>query len=148
MSGRPDDPPPDVDGYLAMVRARDAYIRSLGIEVVSAAPEGAETRVRATEAHLNFFGVCHGGLIFSLADTAFGVAANAGPKRAAMIDAHLTMTAAVRPGDELVAVSERVSQSRRLAVYRVIVRKSAGPDADEVVSAFTGTVYTSERPPR
>lgn len=138
----------DQDAYLERVRARDAFNALLGLEVVSAAPERAETRVRVTEAHLNFFGVCHGGLVFSVADAAFGIAANAGGRLAAMIDAHLTMTAPARPGDQLVAVSERVSESRRLAVYRVIVRKCGADGApDAVVGAFTGTVYVRDGPP-
>lgn len=147
MSDIPAAAPFDSDAYLAMVRAKDAFSKALGVEVVAASPERAETRVRVSEEHLNFFGVGHGGLVFTLADTAFGAAANAGGRRAAMIDAHITMTAAVRLGEELTASAERISESRRLAVYRVTVRRRAAGGAEAIISSFTGTVYVSDRPP-
>jgi len=56
--------------------AHDPFMRSLGIKFVAAGPGHAAVQLRVKPSHLNFNGVCHGGVIFSLADTAFGLAAN------------------------------------------------------------------------
>ena len=56
-----------------------------------------------TESHVNFLGVGHGGLVFSLADCAFSLASNNAGGRAVAIDTHLVLTAPTRPGDRLEA---------------------------------------------
>ncbi|HUF55517.1 MAG TPA: hotdog fold thioesterase [Thermohalobaculum sp.] len=142
-----------LDAYLDRCRARDAYVRLLGIEIEAVRPGRATTRVTVDERHINFFGTAHGGLVFSLADTAFGVAANAAGRLAAMVDAHLTMTGGVLLGDVLEAEAEEASRSRRLAVYRCTVTRTRthagdgnGDGAAEVVATFTGTVFQTDRP--
>ena len=135
----------DIAAYLDRCRARDAYVRLLGLEIASASPGRATTRVAIDERHINFFGAAHGGLVFSLADTAFGVAANTVGKLAAMVDAHLTMTGGVLLGDVLTAEAEEASRSRRLAVYRCTVTRERSGGA-EVVATFTGTVFQTDRP--
>ena len=104
------------------------------------APGMAEMRVQLTAANLNFNGTCHGGLVFALADTAFGLAANSHGLVAAGIDAHITYQAPARVGDVLLARASEVSRSRRLAVYRVDVRREADGRA---ISSFTGTVFVT-----
>ena len=71
--------------------------------------------------HLNFNGGCHGGAIFSLADSAFGLASNSHGPLASGIAAHITYQAGVRAGERLVARATEVSRSRRVAVYRIDV---------------------------
>lgn len=134
----------DANAYLDMVRRQDRYLALLGVEVVSAEPGRAVTRIEVRDEHRNFFGVAHGGLVFSLADTAFGVAANAHGRLAAMIDAHITMTEGVLPGDVLTASAEEVSSSRRIGVYRATVTRSRNGE-ERTVATFTGTVYRTDR---
>ena len=78
-------------------------------------------RLTVARQHLNFNGRCHGGAIFTLADSAFGMAANAYGVIAVGIDTHLTFQVAVEEGEILVARSQEVSRSKRIAVYRVDV---------------------------
>ncbi|MBI2319129.1 MAG: hotdog fold thioesterase [Betaproteobacteria bacterium] len=92
--------------------------------------------------HLNFMGTCHGGAIFTLADTAFGLASNSHGPVAAGIDAHVTYHLPVKLGEVLTATAAEVSRSRKLAVYRVDVTREDGA----LTSVFTGTVYISSRP--
>ena len=91
--------------------------------------------------HLNFNGTCHGGVVFALADTAFGLASNSHGKVAAGIDAHVTYQTAVNEGDLLTATATEVSRTRRIAVYRVDVTRADGT----LVATFTGTVYILDR---
>lgn len=121
--------------------AADPFVRSLGIECVDGGPGRAVVRLRIAERHLNFNGSCHGGVIFALADTAFGLAANAYGRVAVGIDTHTTFVAAVQRGDVITATATEMSRSRRIAVYRVEVAREDGT----VVSTFTGTVYVTDK---
>jgi acyl-CoA thioesterase len=91
---------------------------------------------------VNFNGSCHGGVVFSLADTAFGLASNSHGVIAAGIDAHITYQQATHAGDKLVARAVEVSRSAKLAVYRVDVSRGDGA----AISSFTGTVYITAQP--
>ena len=123
------------------IAARDPFAKALGIKCVDAGPGRAAIRMRVKPAHLNFNGKCHGGVIFALADTAFGLASNSHGRVAAGIDAHVTYQAAVEKGDVLIATATEVSRARRLAVYRVDVTRPDGA----IVATFTGTVYVLDR---
>jgi phenylacetic acid degradation protein PaaD len=122
--------------------ARDAFVRLVGIRCVDAGPGRATVALTVGDAHLNFNGTCHGGVIFTLADTAFGLASNSHGAIAAGIDAHITYHVAAQAGDTLTATAVEVSRSRRIAVYRIDVTRE---DAT-LVSSFTGTVYVTTRP--
>jgi LAO/AO transport system ATPase/phenylacetic acid degradation protein PaaD len=119
--------------------ARDPFVRHTGLEFVESGNGTATVRLRVAAHHLNFNGRCHGGAIFTLADTAFGLASNSHGVIAAGINAHLTFQVAVSEGDVLVARAAEVSRTAKLAVYTVEVRR-----ADAVlVSTFTGSVYVT-----
>ena len=121
---------------------RDPFQRHNAVEFVEAGPGFATLRMRIAKPHLNFNGKCHGGAIFCLADSAFGIASNSHGVIAAGIDTHMTFQLAVSEGDVLTARATEVSRSAKLAVYRVDVTRDDGA----VVSSFTGTVYVTGRP--
>jgi phenylacetic acid degradation protein PaaD len=121
--------------------ARDPFVRGLGIRCVDAGPGRAAVAMTVAAAHLNFNGTCHGGAIFSLADTAFGLASNSHGMIAAGIDAHITYHVAAQVGDTLTATAVEVSRARKIAVYRVDVARAD----NTLVSSFTGTVYLTTR---
>ena len=121
--------------------ARDAFLGHLGIRLLEAGQGRASLAMRVRPEHVNFNGTCHGGVIFALADGAFGLASNSRGVLAAGIDAHITYPAAAYEGDELTATAHEVARSRRIATYRVDVTNGDG----RPVAAFTGTVYVTER---
>jgi acyl-CoA thioesterase len=131
---------PKIDA--ALFATRDHFCRELGIELVEAEPGRAIARVRIEARHLNFRGAGHGGLTFTLADAAFGVACNAHGIAAAGVDVHMIYNRATRLGDVLTATAEELSRSTRLATYRIDVRRGDG----KLVAAMTGTAYISGRP--
>ena len=132
------------DGVARLVHAlatRDGYVRHLGIELVDCGEGSATVRMHVGPQHLNFNGTCHGGAIFSLADSAFGLASNSHGIVAAAVDAHVTYQVAVVDGDVLTARAHEISRRPKLAVYRVDVTRSDGT----LVSSFTGSVYVTRR---
>lgn len=131
----------EIAARVRALAARDPLGRVLGVEFVDGGPGRATVRMQVRAEHLNFNGSCHGGTVFVLADTAFGLASNSYGTVAASIDSHITYHAPVMPGDRLTATATEVSRTRRLAVYRVDVVRDDGT----LTSAFTGTVYLSQR---
>ncbi|MCZ6558311.1 MAG: methylmalonyl Co-A mutase-associated GTPase MeaB [SAR324 cluster bacterium] len=130
------------DEQLGALAGRDRFDKMLGIEFVEGGPGRAVVRVKVKKAHLNFYGYCHGGLIFSLADAAFGLANNSRGKVSVAISAHLTYANPVREGDELTASATEITSRRRISTYRVEVTKADGTP----ISTFTGTSYSTGKP--
>jgi acyl-CoA thioesterase len=121
--------------------AHDPLSRHLGIEAVDGGYGRATVTLKVRREHLNFHGTCHGGVIFALADTAFGLASNSHGSVSAGIDAHITYQVAVQAGDVLTATATELTRTRRLGVYRVDVARQDGA----LVACFTGTVYVTSR---
>ena len=135
---------PDADGWrerIAGLVANDGLCATLGITFRAGGPGRAEVAMTVDARHLNFNGGGHGGAIFALADSAFGLASNSHGPVAAGIDAHITFQAAVSAGDTLVARACEVQRSRRIGVYRIDVVREERGGGETAVSSFTGTVY-------
>lgn len=135
-------PHEDVAAHVRRLAAGDPFVRLLGIECTHAGPGTATVAMTLGPQHLNFNGTCHGGAVFALADTAFGLASNSHGRIAAGIDAHITYQVAAREGERLAATATEMSRSKKLAVYRVDVTRGDGT----LVSTFTGTVYVTQQP--
>ena len=135
--------PDDADGWRARLQAlaaRDGLCSALGITALAGGPGRSEVAMTVAARHLNFNGGCHGGAIFALADSAFGLASNSHGPLASGIAAHITYQAGVREGERLVARATEVSRSRRIAVYRIEVVRPEPGGGETAVSSFTGTV--------
>lgn len=109
---------------------RCEYARLLGMEVMDTWPGGARVVMKA-EGKRNPSGVIHGGAIFSLADQAFGLAANNGPTRQVAVSATVTYLTPAR-GD-LEAVAEQVAETMDLSLYHVNVN-----EGKRLVATFQG----------
>ena len=133
----------DAQGWrnrIAGLAARDGLCQALGISVRDGGPGRADVAMTVGAHHLNFNGGCHGGAIFALADSAFGLASNSHGPLASGIAAHITYQVGVRVGDTLFARAVEVQRSKRIGVYRIdVVRPEAGGE-ETAVSSFTGTV--------
>ena len=119
----------------------DAASRQLGIEVVSAADGNAVARMTIRADMVNGHDVAHGGLIFTLADTAFACACNSfGPATLAAA-AEIVFVAPAHLGDELEAVAQVRTRFGRAGIYDVTVRRGT-----EVVAEFRGRSHQLPEP--
>ncbi|MBA3672415.1 MAG: hydroxyphenylacetyl-CoA thioesterase PaaI [Gemmatimonadaceae bacterium] len=133
----------DAGAHVARMIGKDAFSRWLGVELVSLAPGACTLRMMVRRDMINGFDVAHGGIVFSLADSAMAFACNGGPEVTVAVDNSISYPAAVRVGDELVARAVEERSTSRLAFYAVTVRRSAD---DAIVALFRGTVYrTAQR---
>ena len=85
--------------------ARDAASAALGMHVVELGPQRAVVTMLVREDMLNGFAVAHGGIIFSVADTAFALACNDGSAVTLAAGADITFLRPVRAGQELCATA-------------------------------------------
>lgn len=104
----------------------DPWARSLGIEYLEI--ERGYCRLGLTlQPHMvNFQGSPHGGVIFSIADIAFGTACNSHGEPAVALSMTISFMTAAAAGSRLVAEAREVKQGRRAGFYQVTVNTEAG----------------------
>ncbi len=136
------DPQQRAERVVAGMLRDDAYSRWLGVEVLEIAPGRAVVRMTIRPEMCNGFGVCHGGVSFGFADTAFAFACNTQGNLAVSIENGMTYPAAIRPGEVVTATATESARSNRILYYHVHVTKADGT----VVGLFRGTAYRTEKP--
>jgi acyl-CoA thioesterase len=117
--------------------SRDAFSKWLGIERVTVKPGYCTLKMEVRSEMLNGFGIAHGGISYSLADSALAFASNSQGKHALSIETSISHTAPLREGDSVTATATEEQCSRRIGIYRVEVRKADG----QLAAIFKGTVY-------
>lgn len=123
-----------ISDHIAQKLQASSLPRHLGIRVLRVMPGDSMLEVTVTAEHLNLHGACHGGLIFTLADTAFGFAANAGDENSVTQEASIHYLAPARLDEVLTAQATEVSRKGRSAVLDVTVTAGDG----RVVALFRG----------
>ena len=117
--------------------ARDRAAQDLGIAVERIQPGGAVCRMTVREDMVQGHGTCHGGILFTLADTAFAYACNAYNRVTVALNAEIAFLAPARLGEVLTATACERSRTGRTGVYDVEVRSGEGA----LVALFRGTSY-------
>jgi acyl-CoA thioesterase len=119
--------------------AKDAFSQWLGIEVLEIAARRSTLRMTVRAEMINGFGVTHGGIAYSLADSALAFACNAKGTIWMAIENTIGYPKSVTTGDVLTAVATEESAGNKLGYYRAVVTNQRG----EIVSTFRGTVYNT-----
>lgn len=114
--------------------ARDAASRSLGIRVEIPAAGAAAAYMTVRDDMVNGFDVCHGGLLFTLADTAFAFACNAYDNLTFAAAANIEFIRPALLGDELRALAREDYRGSKRGLYTVELRNQR----EEVVALFHG----------
>lgn len=118
--------------------ADDRASRALGMEITAIGPGRATAMMTVRADMLNGFALCHGGLITTLADSAFAFACNSHNELTVASGISIDIMIPGREGDVLTANAEEVSRAGRTGVYDVEVRNQRG----ERVAVFRGRSYT------
>jgi acyl-CoA thioesterase len=121
----------------------DRAAKALGIEIEAVGPGSATLSMTVREDMVNGHDLCHGGLVATLADTAFAYACNAYNEVTVASGFDINLVAGGRLGDRLTAQAVEVAKSGRTGVYDVAVRNQRG----EAVAAFRGRSYTMKGQP-
>ena len=118
----------------------DPYVQSHGIELISIDETSSVLEMTITEDQRSFLKAAHGGCLFSLADTAFGLTANCAGTVSVGIDTHMAFIRGCQVGDRIRAVAREISRSRHTAIYRVDLSRDGGS-----IATFTGSVFITLR---
>ena len=121
----------------------DRASKALGMQVLAIGPGTATLTMTVREDMLNGHDLCHGGLIATLADSAFAFACNAYNEVTVASGFDVNLVAGARGGDVLTASAREVNKSGRTGVYDITVSNQRG----ETVAAFRGRSYTMKGRP-
>ena len=120
----------------------DAFSQWLGIEVLQVKEGYSKIRMTLRDEMLNGFGIIHGGIAFSLADSAFAFACNNRNNLSVALDTSITFTKATAPGDVLTAEAKELHNGRSTGLYLITVTNQK----DEQVAHFKGTCFRTSKP--
>ena len=104
----------------------DRASQSLGIEVLAVGPGSATLRMVVRADMLNSHRICHGGLMTTLADSAFAFACNAYNESTVAAGFDVNIIASARLGDVLTATATELARTRRTGIYDIELRDQNG----------------------
>ena len=117
--------------------ARDSASQSLGMQVKEVRPGYARLTLIVRPDMLNGHAICHGGVIFSLADSAFAFACNSHNQNAVASGCSIDFLAPAKAGDELSAEAVERALLGRIGVYDVTITNAEG----RTIALFRGRSY-------
>jgi len=121
----------------AAMFSRDAASRLIGITIVSIRPGYSLLTMKVRPDMVNGHHICHGGYLFTLADSAFAYACNAYNRNTVASACHIDFLTPAREGELLEAECEERSRSGRTGVYDTTIRDHHG----KVIALFRGKSY-------
>ena len=113
---------------------RDAASQALGIEIVEVRPGFTRASMQVRPDMVNGHDICHGGMVFSLADSAFAFCCNSFNAVTVAAGATIDFLAPAHKGDRLIATATQVWRSRRTGICEITVTNQDG----KVIALFRG----------
>ena len=120
----------------------DAFSQWMDVKVLDINEGYSKIQMTIRKEMVNGFGIVHGGLPFSLADSAFAFACNNRNNLSVALDVTITFTKAVNVGDTLTAEAKEVHNGRSTGVYLITVVNQKS----EQVALFKGTCFRTGKP--
>ncbi|XWN36154.1 MAG: hydroxyphenylacetyl-CoA thioesterase PaaI [Balneola sp.] len=127
----------DYKNIIQSMMEKDSFSQWMGIEVLESEPGYVKLSMTIWEEMCNGFGICHGGITFSLADSALAFASNSRGSVSVALENNINYTKKVEVGDSLIAETEEIQNGRTIGVYKVRITNQN----DDLVADFRGTVY-------
>lgn len=115
----------------------DSFSRWLDIEVTAVHPGSCVLKATIREDMVNGFGICHGGITFSLADSALAFASNGYGRHAVSVETSISHCYPAKTGDRITATAHEKHRSHNIGVYEVVLQNQDGRN----IAFFKGTVY-------
>ena len=120
----------------------DLFSQWLGIEIIEIREGYSKIKMLLRPEMINGFGLIHGGIAFSLADSAFAFACNNRNNLSVALDTSITFTKATQPGDVLTAEAKELHNGRSTGLYLITITNQLG----EQVAHFKGTCFRTGKP--
>jgi acyl-CoA thioesterase len=120
----------------------DAFSQWMQMEKISIGPGTCTLRMKVRKEMLNGFGIAHGAITYSLADSALAFASNSHNRKAVSVETSISHTAGVYENDVLTAFATEQSLSNKIGIYHIQINNQK----NETVALFKGTVYRTSKP--
>ena len=120
--------------------ANDYFSQWLGIERVKVVPGHCILKMQIRREMLNGFSIAHGGIAYSLADSALAFASNSHGRKSLSIETSISHTISLQEGDIIIATAKEISLSNKLGIYYITITKDGN-----TVALFRGTVYRTSK---
>jgi len=122
--------------------ANDAFSQWLGIEVLENTPGYSKLQMVVRQEMTNGFSIAHGGIAYSLADSALAFAGNGRGTHAVSIETSIAHTKPAHTDDILIAEALEKSHTKRFGIYEVTIKNQR----QELIALFKGTLYRTGKP--
>ena len=119
----------------------DSFSQWLGIKVIEINEGKCVLEMTVRNEMTNGFKIAHGGITYSLADSALAFAANSYGIQSMSIKTSISHTKKVASGDTLKAIAKEVSKSKKTAIYYITITNQENVE----VAHFKGTVYKTDK---
>lgn len=121
----------------ARLLERDEFSKWLGIEIDEYRAGYCKLHYTVRLDMLNGFGIVHGGVVFSAADSAFAFACNTQGILTVALDAHISFIKAGTPGDIMTVEAKEIHSGNKTGFYDIVTTNQDGA----IISVFKGTAY-------
>ncbi len=119
----------------------DKFSQWLGIEVLEIKEGYSKIKMLVRSEMVNGFGIVHGGIAFSLADSAFAFACNNRNVLSVALDTSINFLKPVHVGDELTAEAKEVHNGRSTGLYHIEIKNQN----NHIVAVFKGTCFRTDK---
>ena len=119
----------------------DAFSQWLGVEVLEITEGLCKLKMTVRDEMTNGFNIAHGGIAYSLADSALAFAANSYGIQSLSVETSISHTKKVMSGDILIAATQEVSKNDKNAVYNISITNQDNLE----VAYFKGTVFRTRK---
>lgn len=120
----------------------DLFSQWLGITVIEIREGYSKLKMTVRPEMINGFGIVHGGVAFSLGDSAFAFACNNRNNLSVALDTSINFTRPVHVGDELTAEAKEIHNGKSTGLYHITITNQR----DHVVAVFKGTCFRTGKP--
>ena len=120
---------------------QDWFSQWLGIERVTVEEGHCVLKMKIRKDMLNGFAIAHGGITYSLADSALAFASNSHGRKAVSVETSISHTFSLKEGDEITAEAQEISLSNKIGIYSITITNQE----NKIVALFKGTVYRTSK---
>ena len=120
----------------------DLFLQWLGIDILEIKEGYSRIRMTVREEMINGFGIVHGGIAFSLADSAFAFACNNRNNLSVALDTSINFTKPVRVNDQLTAEAAEIHNGKSTGIYHIRITNQD----NDLVAVFKGTCFRTGKP--
>lgn len=126
---------------ITQVMKDDLFSQWLGIQIIEIKEGYSKIKMSVRKEMINGLGIVHGGVAFSLSDTAFAFACNSRNNLSVALDTSINFLKPVQPGDELTAEAKEIHNGKSTGLYHITITNQR----NHIVALFKGTCFRTNK---